>query len=154
MSGPSLEAVAPHERVLVCVGSGGVGKTTVAAALALRAAALRAGARWSAPSTRRERLANALGLTGAGQRRATRVPSPRCSPSAGLRPAAPLQAMMLDMKPSWDELIERQRPAGQARARSSKNRFYQSLSTALAGSQEYIAMEKLWRAAQRSATTS
>src|SRR5262249_45224610 len=53
-------------------------------------------------------------------------------------------AMMLDMKQTWDELIERQAPPDK-RSRILNNRFYQSLSTALAGSQEYIAMEKLWQ---------
>jgi len=51
--------------------------------------------------------------------------------------------MMLDMKRTWDELIERHAPADK-RERILANRFYQSLSTVLAGSQEYIAMEKLW----------
>ena len=51
--------------------------------------------------------------------------------------------MMLDMKQTWDELIMRLRPGG-TRERIFPNRFYQSLSSALAGWQEYIAMEKLW----------
>ena len=56
---------------------------------------------------------------------------------------------MLDLKASWDELIQRQAPPGQ-RERILKNRFYQTLSTALAGSQEYIALERLGQLRERS----
>ena len=51
--------------------------------------------------------------------------------------------MMLDMKQTWDDLVTRYAPPDK-RERILANRFYQSLSSALAGSQEYIAMEKLW----------
>src|SRR6185295_5621925 len=52
--------------------------------------------------------------------------------------------MMLDMKHTWDAVIEQRAPADK-RETILKNRFYQSLSSELAGSQEYIAMEKLWQ---------
>jgi anion-transporting ArsA/GET3 family ATPase len=54
-----------------------------------------------------------------------------------------MDAMMLDMKRAWDELIEQRAPPDK-REKILSNRFYQSLSTALAGSQEYVAMEKVW----------
>jgi anion-transporting ArsA/GET3 family ATPase len=126
--------------VVVCVGPGGVGKTTLAAALALRGAAL---GRRSLVCTidPARRLASALGLEALGN---VARPVPQSSLlAAGVRLSTPLQAMMLDMKQSWDELIARSAPAEQ-RDRILANRFYHSLSTVLAGSQEYIALEKLW----------
>ena len=88
-----------------------------------------------------QRLANALGLAALGNVE-TRVPDAQLA-AAGLRAAGELHAMMLDMKRTWDDLIDapRARP-GAARAHP-QNRLYQQLSAALAGSQEYMAMEKL-----------
>jgi len=130
-----------EDRVMVAVGAGGVGKTTVAAALALRAAV---DGRSSLVCTidPAKRLANSLGLKELGNAESL-IPEPRFQ-AAGLTPKAPLRAMMLDMKQTWDELIERLAPPGK-REKILQNRFYQSLSSALAGSQEYIAMEKLWQ---------
>jgi len=126
--------------VVVCVGPGGVGKTTLAAALALQGAAL---GRRSLVCTidPARRLASALGLTELGN--VARPISEAELGAAGIKLSAPVKAMMLDMKQSWDELITRSSTAEQ-RERILSNRFYQSLSSALAGSQEYIALEKLW----------
>jgi anion-transporting ArsA/GET3 family ATPase len=126
--------------VVVCVGPGGVGKTTLAAALALQAAAL---GRRSLVCTidPARRLASALGLSELGN--VARPIAPAELAAAGIHLAAPVEAMMLDMKQSWDELIARSASPEQ-RERILANRFYQSLSSALAGSQEYIALEKLW----------
>ena len=128
------------KRVLVCVGAGGVGKTTVSATLALRAAA---DGRSSLVCTidPAKRLANSLGVGELGNTE-TRIPDAAFA-STGVRPRATAHAMMLDMKQTWDELITRFAPPSQ-RERILQNRYYQSLSSALAGSQEYIAMEKLW----------
>ncbi|WP_426754282.1 ArsA family ATPase [Myxococcus sp. Y35] len=128
------------KRVLICVGSGGVGKTTAAAALALRASV---DGRSSMVCTidPAKRLANSLGLTALGNAE-MRVPATALEP-LGVQPRAALYAMMLDMKQTWDDLIARVASPEQ-RERILSNRFYQSLSTALAGSQEYISMEKLW----------
>jgi anion-transporting ArsA/GET3 family ATPase len=143
MSAPVLNAVR-ESRVLVCVGAGGVGKTTVSASLALSGAL--AGRRSLVCTIDpARRLANALGLTGLGNAEA-RIP-PEALQKAGLPADLPLWAMMLDMKQSWDELIGRLLPSPQ-RERVLQNRFYQSLSTALAGSQEYIALDKLHRLAE------
>jgi anion-transporting ArsA/GET3 family ATPase len=126
--------------VLVCVGSGGVGKTTVAASLALRAAVEGKGSLVCTIDPAR-RLANSLGLAELGNAE-MRIADPVLAEAAGRAPKAPMHAMMLDMKRAWDELIERRAPPDK-RDKILGNRFYKSLSTALAGSQEYIAMEKL-----------
>ena len=146
MSTTSLGPALANKRVLVCVGSGGVGKTTVAATLGLRAAV---DGRSSLVCTidPAKRLANSLGLTALGNAE-TRVPA-QVLEGLGVKPQASLHAMMLDMKQTWDELITRFAPPEQ-RERILSNRFYQSLSTALAGSQEYIALEKLWDLRRRS----
>jgi anion-transporting ArsA/GET3 family ATPase len=147
MSTNSLGPALAKKRVLVCVGSGGVGKTTVAATLALRAAV---DGRSSLVCTidPAKRLANALGLSALGNTE-TQVSS-QVLQALGVKPKASLHAMMLDMKQTWDDLITRFAPPDQ-RERILANRFYQSLSTALAGSQEYIALEKLWELRRRSA---
>lgn len=126
--------------VVVCVGPGGVGKTTLAAALVLQGGAL---GRKSLVCTidPARRLASALGLSELGN--VARPISEAELRAAGIHLDAPVSAMMLDMKQSWDELISRSASAEQ-RERILSNRFYQSLSSALAGSQEYIALEKLW----------
>lgn len=125
--------------VLITVGSGGVGKTTVAATLALRAA-MEGTASLVCTIDPAKRLANALGLEALGNQ-VTRIGDPVFA-EAGLAPRAPMDAMMLDMKRTWDEVIEQRAPPDK-REKILNNRFYQSLSTALAGSQEYVAMEKL-----------
>lgn len=134
-----LRAAIESSSVLITVGSGGVGKTTVAAALALRSAMESKGALVCTIDPAK-RLANALGLSALGNAE-TRIADETFA-RAGLGPGAPMHAMMLDMKRTWDELIERRAPPDR-RAKILQNRFYQSLSTALAGSQEYVAMEKL-----------
>ncbi|MGO8970218.1 MAG: ArsA family ATPase [Myxococcaceae bacterium] len=126
--------------VVVCVGPGGVGKTTLAAALALQGAALGRDSLVCTIDPAR-RLANALGLSELGN--VARPISQTELQAAGIQLAAPVAAMMLDMKQSWDELIARS-ATPQQRDRILGNRFYQSLSSVLAGSQEYIALEKLW----------
>lgn len=133
------EALADLE-VIVCVGPGGVGKTTVSASLALQAAIAGREAMVCTIDPAR-RLANALGLSEFGNVEMT-IPEDVWA-AADLQPGAPLHAMMLDMKRTWDDLITRMAPE-ELRERIFSNRFYQALSTVLAGSQEYIAMEKLW----------
>jgi anion-transporting ArsA/GET3 family ATPase len=120
-------------RVVVCCGAGGVGKTTTAAAMALRAAEF---GRTVVVLTidPAKRLAQALGVNDLGNT-PQRVP---------LAPEVPgeLHAMMLDMRRTFDEMVIQY--SGSERAQSIlNNQFYQTVATSLAGTQEYMAMEKL-----------
>ncbi len=139
MIGPVRQAM-ENSSVLITVGSGGVGKTTIAATIALRAAMEGKGSLVLTIDPAK-RLANSLGLEQLGNAE-MRIPEESFA-RVGLAPNAPMHAMMLDMKRTWDELIERRAPPDK-REKILNNRFYQSLSSALAGSQEYVAMEKLW----------
>jgi anion-transporting ArsA/GET3 family ATPase len=127
--------------VLVCVGPGGVGKTTTAAAVAAELA--RRGGRVAVLTIDpARRLAQSLGLEElAGEAR--RVDPDRFA-AAGAELHGELWAMMLDAKRTFDELVERYAPDPQARERLLSNRIYQEVSTAVSGSQEYMAMEKLY----------
>jgi anion-transporting ArsA/GET3 family ATPase len=139
------ESLGP-KRIAVCVGSGGVGKTTVAAAIALRGA-LQGKKALVCTIDPAHRLASALGLAALGNKEAV-VPEEMLR-QAGLTlpPGGSLHAMMLDVKHTWDELIARHAPDPERRRRILENRLYQQMSRALAGSHEYMAMEKLYELA-------
>jgi anion-transporting ArsA/GET3 family ATPase len=137
------ESLSPR-RIAVCVGSGGVGKTTVAASIAL-GRALAGGRALVCTIDPARRLANALGLSALGNVEA-RVPAHHFA-EAGLAPRGELWAMMLDVKRTWDDLVARHASDPARRDRILKNRLYQQMSAALAGSQEYMAMEKLYELA-------
>ncbi len=121
-------------RIVVCCGSGGVGKTTTAAALAIRAAERGRDVVVLTIDPAR-RLAQSMGLQELDN-------TPR--PVVGVDETAggSLQAMMLDMKRTFDEIVEAHSEPGRAEAILA-NPFYQSLSSSMAGTQEYMAMEKL-----------
>ncbi|MCE0536025.1 ArsA family ATPase [Kineosporia rhizophila] len=124
----------PRTRVLVCCGSGGVGKTTTAAALGLRAAerGRRVVVLTIDPA---RRLAQSLGLAELDN-------TPRPVAGVDASSGGTLDAMMLDMKRTFDEVIEGHAPPQKA-AQILENPFYQALSSSFAGTQEYMAMEKL-----------
>lgn len=123
----------PQTRVVVCCGSGGVGKTTTAAALGLRAAERGRQAVVLTIDPAR-RLAQALGLRELDN-------TPRRVAGAG-RDGGELHAMMLDMKRTFDEVVLAHASPEKA-AQILANPFYQALSASFAGTQEYMAMEKL-----------
>ncbi len=129
------------KRVCVCGGSGGVGKTTTSAAIALGMAA--AGAKVAVVTIDpAKRLANALGLQEL-ENEPRRVEPERLA-GAGLDFRGELWAMMLDPKRTFDELIDRV-AADPERAQEIKaNRVYRELSTAVSGSQEFTAVAKLY----------
>ncbi len=127
-------------RVLVTVGTGGVGKTTIAAALGLAGA--RAGKSVLVMTIDpARRLADALG-TGALDHVPREVPRDRLR-EAGVTGDGKLAALMLDTKRTFDELVERFASDPDARARIYSNPIYRNLTDALGGSREYSAMEKL-----------
>jgi len=124
-------------KLLVCVGSGGVGKTTLAAAVALHEA--RAGRKvLCCTIDPAKRLADSLGLSSLSQAE-TEIALEE-NPGGGR-----LFAMMLDLKRSWDELILAVAKRPEQAQRIFENRYYQELSTTLAGSQEYAALAKLYQ---------
>ncbi len=120
-------------RVVVCCGAGGVGKTTIAAAIALRAAEY---GRTVVVLTidPAKRLAQALGIQDLGN-------SPQRVPLAP-EVSGQLHAMMLDMRRTFDEMVVQYSGPDRAQA-ILDNQFYQTVATSLAGTQEYMAMEKL-----------
>lgn len=122
----------PGIRIIVCCGSGGVGKTTTAAALGVRAAE-RGRKVVVLTIDPARRLAQSMGVD-----QLDNVPR-RVDGIAG---EGELHAMMLDMKRTFDETVEAHADAERARA-ILENPFYQSLSAGFAGTQEYMAMEKL-----------
>lgn len=124
----------PTTGIVVCCGSGGVGKTTTSAALALRAAerGRRVVVLTIDPA---RRLAQAMGIE---QLDNTPRPVPGVRPGRG----GSLDAMMLDMKRTFDEVVESQASPEKAR-QILDNPFYVALSSSFAGTQEYMAMEKL-----------
>ncbi|MFI1227423.1 MULTISPECIES: ArsA family ATPase [unclassified Streptomyces] len=122
----------PGIRIIVCCGSGGVGKTTTAAALGVRAAE-RGRKVVVLTIDPARRLAQSMGID-----RLDNVPR-RVD---GIVGAGELHAMMLDMKRTFDETVEAHADAERAEA-ILENPFYQSLSAGFAGTQEYMAMEKL-----------
>ena len=136
-----LARILQDMRVVVCVGSGGVGKTTTAAALGLYAATL--GKRTLVITIDpARRLANALGLESLGSH-----PKPldaEVLARAGLRPAAQIDAMMLDLTAAWDDLVTRVAPDAETSARLVDNRFYKHLTRDLPGAQDFIACEALY----------
>ena len=136
----SLRDVLDDHRVVVCVGCGGVGKTTTAAALSVHAA--RQGKRVLCLTIDpARRLANSLGL-------AEMTTEEQAVPAAlfeerGLSIEGELSAMMLDTKRTFDDLVRRYASSPEVSQRILQNKVYQYLSTSLAGTQEYMAMEKL-----------
>lgn len=124
----------PATRVIVCCGAGGVGKTTTSAALALRAAeqGRRVVVLTIDPA---RRLAQAMGLHELDN-------TPRPVAGMGEGTDGRLEAMMLDMKRTFDEVIVAHASPEKAQ-QIFDNPFYQALSSSFAGTQEYMAMEKL-----------
>jgi len=135
-------------RIVVCVGAGGVGKTTVAAAVALEAA--RRGRRAVVITIDpARRLADALGMEQLGNE-PRRLPDSTLA-ALGVEGEGELWALMLDMKRTFDDLVERFAPDAATRERILENPIYQHVSDALAGSAEYSAMEKVYELAENDA---
>lgn len=138
---PGLAALLERHRMLVCVGSGGVGKTTVAAALAL-AAAQRGRRTLCLTIDPARRLANSLGLESMPREAVTVAPEWLRQHGVVLDRGS-LTVMMLDTKQTFDDLVRAQASSPEACARILENRLYKYISTHLAGTQSYMAMEKV-----------
>jgi len=135
--GHSLAHTIDARRIVVCVGSGGVGKTTTAAALAVEAA--RRGRRTAVLTVDpAQRLKDALGLGALGDE-PRRVPLGR---------GVHLDAFLLDVKRTFDELVRGLAATPEQARAVLENRLYQNLSSTLAGSAEYMAVERVYRLAE------
>ena len=132
--------LASKEMIIVC-GSGGVGKTTTAAALAAEAAINIGGRVLVLTVDPAKRLANALGLQTFGNTE-TRIPDSAFA-AAGVQPRGELWAAMLDTKAGWDELIRRHAPDEQLRDTVLANPLYKNITGRFVQSHDYIAMERL-----------
>jgi anion-transporting ArsA/GET3 family ATPase len=137
---PTLLSLVESRRVIVCAGAGGVGKTTVAAALAL-GAARRAKRVLCLTIDPAKRLADSLGLQ--GMRGEVLAVDPARLEQLGVPPGGTLTVSMLDTKRTFDDIVARHAPDDLVRDRILGNRFYQYVSTHLAGTQSYMAMEKV-----------
>jgi anion-transporting ArsA/GET3 family ATPase len=143
-SGPTgpLARLAAEQPIVVCCGSGGVGKTTTAAVLAL------AGARQGRNAVvvtidPAKRLANALGLDALSDT-AHEIDRKLWDPDGSAPESGRLSALMLDTKSTFDHLVLKYAGDPTQGARILENRFYRNISGALSGTQEYMAMEKLY----------
>lgn len=137
----SLDEIIQSREIVICCGPGGVGKTTLSASLALRAAVLGKKAVVCTIDPAR-RLANSLGLSELGNEE-VEISRDRLA-AAGISLRGSLSALMLDTKRQFDALIEKFAKNEDTRRRVLDNHFYQTISSNVAGSQEYMAMEKLW----------
>ena len=137
----ALEEQLRTRKTIICVGPGGVGKTTTSAAIALRAAEM---GRKTLVMTvdPAHRLANSLGLKAFDSHE--QEISAQLFEQAGIERRAPLFAMMLDTRRTFDTIVERYAPNPETRKRILESPFYEQASTRLSGSQEYMAMEKLY----------
>jgi len=137
-----LEQLLASKEIVIFCGSGGVGKTSVAAAAAV-AAAVRLGSKVLVLTIDpARRLATALGIEGIGNLE-HKVPS-QVLEDAGFAPRGELWAAMLDTKQSWDALVMRHAPDEEAAYRILENRLYHNLTARFVQSHDYIAMERLY----------
>jgi len=137
-----LETLLATREVVVFCGSGGVGKTSTAAAAALAAAVHLGGKVLVLTIDPARRLADAMGLESFGNV-ARRVPLEQFA-AAGIEPRGELWAAMLDTKRSWDELILRHAPDEATAYRILDNRMYANVTGRFVQSHDYIAMERLF----------
>lgn len=136
-----LEQLLDERKVIICCGSGGVGKTTTSASIAL-AAAMRGRRAVVCTIDPARRLANSLGLSELGNE--VIEVAPERLAAGGVVPKGKLFALMLDTKGTFDKLIERYATNEERKQRILANKFYQQMSSTVVGSSDYMAMEKLY----------
>ncbi|HZP29440.1 MAG TPA: ArsA-related P-loop ATPase [Acidimicrobiia bacterium] len=137
-----MEALLATREIVVFCGSGGVGKTSTAAAAALAAATSFEGRVLVVTIDPARRLANALGLESFGNVE-RRIPDDLLR-AAGIRARGELYAAMLDTKRSWDDLVLRHAPNEETAYRILDNRMYHNVTSRFVQSHDYIAMERLY----------
>jgi anion-transporting ArsA/GET3 family ATPase len=137
----SVRRLVETREILLCCGPGGVGKTTIAASLAMFAATTTPGRVLVLTIDPAKRLADALGLEGIGND-VVRIDDEMLA-AVGAVPRGELHCAMLDMKRSWDDLIRRHAPDAQTARRILSNPLYQNITGRFVQSHDYIAMERL-----------
>ena len=136
-----LGSLLDTRRVILCVGCGGVGKTTTTAALGLAAA--RRGKRVLCLTIDpARRLSQSLGLS--EMKTEAQLVRPEVFAEAGVKVTGSMTVMMLDTKSTFDGLVATLAPTPERRDHILQNTLYKYISTSLAGTQEYMAMEKLY----------
>jgi anion-transporting ArsA/GET3 family ATPase len=136
-----LRRLVETREILLCCGPGGVGKTTIAASVALLATMTTPGRVLVLTIDPARRLADALGLEGIGND-VVRIDDATLR-AAGASPRGELHCAMLDMKRSWDDLIARHAPDRRTAERILANPLYQNITSRFVQSHDYIAMERL-----------
>ena len=136
-----IARIAAEKEIIVCAGAGGVGKTTIAASIALQASieGKKTAVLTIDPA---RRLASSLGL-----KELSNAPSKvdrRKFKAIDVEPEGSLYAMMLDTKTTFDQVVMQYAPTQDQAERIIANRFYRNISGTLSGTQEYMAMEKLY----------
>ncbi|MCU0309670.1 MAG: AAA family ATPase [Acidimicrobiales bacterium] len=139
---PGLQPLLASREIVITCGSGGVGKTTMAASLAAMAAANLGGKVLVLTVDPARRLASALGLEQFGNVE-TRVPDELFT-AAGVQPHGELWAAMLDTKESWDALVRAHAPDARTRDQILANPLYRNITGKFVQSHDYIAMERLY----------
>ncbi|MDP9071870.1 MAG: AAA family ATPase [Actinomycetota bacterium] len=139
----SIEQLLAAKEIVVSCGSGGVGKTTTAAALAAMAVVRHGGKVLVLTVDPARRLADALGVKGLGNEE-RQVP-PELFDRAGVSPRGQLWAAMLDTKQSWDDLVVRHAPDRRTARDILDNKLYENITGEFVHSHEYIAMERLYQ---------
>jgi anion-transporting ArsA/GET3 family ATPase len=137
-----LEQLTAAKEIVISTGSGGVGKTTTAAAIATMASIHLGGKVLVLTVDPAQRLANALGLERFGNAE-TRVPSDAFE-EAGVEPRGELWAAMLDTKQSWDDLVRQHAPDAATRDAILANPLYQNITGKFIQGHDYVAMERLY----------
>jgi anion-transporting ArsA/GET3 family ATPase len=143
VSRTGLEPLLATKEVVVFCGSGGVGKTSMAAASALEAATRLGGNVLVLTIDPARRLASALGLEGGLGNVERRVPDEALK-RAGIEPRGELWAAMLDTKQGWDDLVLRHAPDQETAYRILENSLYHNITARFVQSHDYIAMERLY----------
>jgi anion-transporting ArsA/GET3 family ATPase len=138
----SVEQLLAAKEIVVCCGSGGVGKTTTAAALGAMAATRHGGKVLVLTVDPARRLANALGLQGFGN--VERQVPLSAFEEANVKPRGELWAAMLDTRQSWDDLVKRHAPDRATEQAILENKLYQNFAGRFVQSHDYIAMERLY----------